>query len=63
MNASRSRMGFIIMGIRVETVTTAEVFEGDVGALARSEPVAVAIGAMVVSGVSATGLASCWLTF
>ena len=47
----------------VETVTTADVFEGAEGALASSEPEAVAIGAMVVNGVSSIGLASCWLTF
>ena len=63
MNASRRRIGSFISGRRVETVTIAEVFDGAEGALARSEPEVVAIGAMVVSGVSSIGFASDWLTF
>jgi hypothetical protein len=51
-------------GIKVETVKGgAEVREGADGELARSDPLLVAIGAMVVSGVNSIGLASCWLTF
>ncbi len=63
MNASRSLTGSLMSGRSFETVTTSEVFEGAEGALARSEPVEVAIGAMVVSGVNSIGLASDWLTF
>jgi hypothetical protein len=59
MKASRSLAGSFMRGARVETVTTADVLEGDEGALARSEPVAADIGAMVVNGVSSIGLASC----
>lgn len=63
MNASRSLVGSFISGMRVEVVTTADVFEGAERALDRSEFVEVAIGAMVVNGVSSIGRASCWLTF
>jgi hypothetical protein len=63
MNASRSRTGSFISGRSVEIVTTAEVFDGAEGALARSVLEDVAIGAMVVSGERSIGLASDWLTF
>ena len=50
-NASRSRAGSFISGMSVEIVGSgAVVREGADGAEARSEPVEVAIGAMVVSG-------------
>ena len=63
MKASRSRIGSFMSGINVEMVRTVEVFDGADGDLARSEPELVVIGAMVVSGVSSIGRASCWLTF
>ena len=63
MNASLSLLGSFIKGMSVDTVTTSEVFDGLEGAWARSEPVEVAIGTMVDSGVSSIGLASDWLTF
>jgi hypothetical protein len=63
MNASRSRRGSCMRGMRVEMVRTAEVLDGAEGELARSDPELVAIGAMVVSGDISTGRASCWLTF
>jgi hypothetical protein len=63
MKASRSLVGLFINGIRVDTVRTAEVFEGADGEFARSEPVDVAIGEMLDNGVMSIGRASCWLTF
>jgi hypothetical protein len=63
MNDSRSRIGSFISGIKVEIVKTVEVFAGAEGEFARSDPLEVAIGAMVVSGIMSMGRASCWLTF
>jgi hypothetical protein len=59
MNASRSLIGSFMSGIKVETVKTVEVLDGAEGELASSEPVDVAIGAIVDSGVKSIGRASC----